>query len=146
MWFWQPIHVTIWDVRGGAAAMPIWAVFAVGWMTLFLATFLLNHFELFGLQQAWQHGRPEGVAPTEMRTPLLYKMVRHPLYLGFVIALWATPHLTVGHLILAGGLTAYILIGIHYEEKDLVAHFGDSYRDYRRRVGALVPFLGRSGR
>lgn len=143
MWFWQPIPITLWDLRGGVAEAPLWAIFALGWGILLLATFLLNHFELFGLQQAWQHGRPEGVAPAEMRTPLLYKLVRHPLYLGFVIALWATPHLTVGHLLLAGGLTAYILIGIHFEEKDLVSHFGDSYRDYRGRVGSLIPFVGR---
>ena len=140
---WQPIGGTIWDVRDSALAMPIWVVFALGWGVLLLSTFLINHFELFGLTQAWFHGRPRADAPPTLREPMLYRYVRHPLYLGFVIAFWATPHLTMGHLLFAAGMTAYILIGIAHEERDLVGHFGKSYEDYRRRVGMLVPGLGR---
>ncbi|WP_265569705.1 methanethiol S-methyltransferase [Sphingomicrobium nitratireducens] len=142
MYFWHPIDITVWSI-GGIGATILWALFAIGWVVLFTSTWLLNHFELFGLQQAWHHGDPDGPPVQKMRTPLFYRLVRHPLYLGFFIALWATPEMSVGHLVLSASLTAYILIGIHYEEKDLVAHFGAQYEDYRRKVGSLIPGLGR---
>jgi protein-S-isoprenylcysteine O-methyltransferase Ste14 len=141
--YWHPISGTLWDVRGSVAAPLIWTIFAVGWAVLLLSTFLINHFELFGLNQAWTHGRPKSEAPPVLREPLFYRYVRHPLYLGFVIAFWATPHMTAGHLLFAAGMTVYILIGIAHEERDLVRHFGASYEDYRRRVGMLLPGLGR---
>ena len=121
----------------------VWALFAVGWAVLLTSTFLLNHFELFGLQQAWQSGQERAIDAPQMRQPLFYKVVRHPLYLGFVIALWATPYMSYGHLVVAAGLTLYILIGIMHEERDLVAMFGRDYEEYRARVGMLLPGIGR---
>lgn len=142
MWFWAPIPATVWDISGGALSPLLWGLFAIGWVILFTSTLLLNHFELFGLQQAWNHGAADP-PPQMFRTPLFYKLVRHPLYLGFVIALWATPQMTVGHLLLAAGLTIYIFVGIHYEERDLVGHYGAQYEDYRRKVGTIIPGIGR---
>ena len=141
--YWHTIDGTIWDIRDSAAAPVIWALFAVGWAVLLLSTFLINHFELFGLTQAWFHGRARDAAPPVLREPLFYRYVRHPLYLGFVIAFWATPYLTMSHLLFAAGMTAYILVGIAHEERDLVAHFGPAYDDYRKRVGMLIPGLGK---
>lgn len=141
--YWHPISGTVWDVRESVAAPAIWALFGVGWAVLLLSTFLINHFELFGLTQAWLHGRPRDPAPPVLREPLFYRYVRHPLYLGFVIAFWATPHMTASHALFAAGMTAYILIGIAHEERDLVAYFGTSYEDYRRRVGMLIPGIGK---
>ncbi len=141
--FWHTLPGEIWDVRGSAAEPAIWAIFGVGWTILFISTWLINHFELFGLAQAWRHGRETPPAPPMLREPLFYKWVRHPIYLGFAIAFWATPHMTVSHLLLAVGMTIYILIGIAHEERDLVAHFGPAYVDYRKRVGMLLPGIGR---
>ena len=142
--FWHTLPGVVWDVRGSAGEPVIWALFAIGWAVLFISTWLINHFELFGLLQAWRHGREApAAAPPVLREPLFYKWVRHPLYLGFAIAFWATPHMTGSHLLLAAGMTVYILVGIAHEERDLVAHFGASYEDYRKRVGMLIPGLGR---
>ena len=141
--YWHPISGTLWDVRESVAAPAIWAVFGIGWAVLLLSTFLINHFELFGLTQAWFHGRTLDPGPPVLREPLFYRHVRHPLYLGFVIAFWATPYMTVSHALFATGMTIYILVGIAHEERDLVAHFGASYEDYRRRVGMLIPGIGR---
>ena len=141
--YWHTLGGTIWDVREAAAAPLIWAVFAIGWAVVLLSTFLINHFELFGLSQAWHHGRAREDRSPQLREPLFYRYVRHPLYLGFVIAFWATPHLTISHLLFAAGMTAYIFIGIAHEERDLLAHFGAAYDDYRKRVGMIVPGIGR---
>jgi protein-S-isoprenylcysteine O-methyltransferase Ste14 len=141
--FWHSLPGEIWDVRGSSAEPVIWALFAIGWAILFISTWLINHFELFGLAQAWGHGREVPAAEPVLREPLFYKWVRHPLYLGFAIAFWATPHMTGSHLLLAAGMTLYILIGIAHEERDLVAHFGPAYDDYRKRVGMLIPGIGR---
>jgi protein-S-isoprenylcysteine O-methyltransferase Ste14 len=144
---WHPVGATtLWDVRGTIFAPLIWAVFGVGWAVLLLSTFLHNHFELFGLSQAWSHGRPAKEVTPQLREPLMYRYVRHPLYLGFVIAFWATPHLTISHLLFASGMTVYILIGIAHEERDLVGYFGTAYDDYRTRVGMLVPGVGKRKR
>ena len=141
---WHPLpDTTFWDVRGTVLAPLIWAIFGVGWGVLLLSTFLHNHFELFGLSQAWSHGRPAVDAVPQLREPLFYRYVRHPIYLGFAIAFWATPHLTLSHLLFAGGMTIYILIGIAHEERDLIGHFGPAYDEYRSRVGMLVPGIGR---
>ncbi|MEO7410763.1 MAG: methanethiol S-methyltransferase [Sphingomicrobium sp.] len=142
--FWHTLPGQLWDVRGSAGEPVIWAIFAIGWAILFVSTWLINHFELFGLLQAWRHGQKMAAAtPPVLREPLFYKYVRHPLYLGFAIAFWATPHMTGSHLLLAVAMTLYILIGIAHEERDLVAHFGPAYDDYRKRVGMLIPGMGR---
>jgi protein-S-isoprenylcysteine O-methyltransferase Ste14 len=141
--YWHPIGGVVWDLRGTAVEPVLWAIFGLGWAVLLLSTFLINHFELFGLQQAWFHGRPRDASPPRLREPLLYRYVRHPLYLGFTIAFWATPYMTASHLLFVAGMQVYILIGIAYEERDLIAHFGPAYANYRTRVGMLFPGIGR---
>lgn len=140
--FWRPIPGDIWRVEGGLAT-ALWALFAAGWGLVLLSTFLLNHFELFGLQQGWFHLRRRQAPPPVFRTPLLYRAMRHPLYAGFFLAFWATPHMTYGHALLAFGLSIYMLVAIGHEERDLVGLFGDQYSDYQKRVGMLVPGMGR---
>lgn len=143
--FWRPIPGTIWAVESPAAAAILWVLFAAGWGIVLLSTFLINHFELFGLQQVWLSLRGRATASPVFRTPFFYRAVRHPLYAGFFLAFWATPVMTVGHLLLAVGMSAYMLVAIRYEERDLVELFGNDYRDYRERVGMLVPKLTRGG-
>ena len=140
---WRPVDAVIWSTSGAVAGI-LWAIFAIGWGIVLLSTFLINHFELFGLQQAWFNLRGRSAADPVFRTPLLYKAVRHPLYLGFAIAFWAAPTMTVGHLVFAAGMTAFMLIAIELEEKDLVRMFGARYEDYRRAVGKLLPGIGRA--
>jgi methanethiol S-methyltransferase len=140
--FWRPIPGAVWQAEG-ALALVLWALFALGWLVVLLSTFLINHFELFGLQQAWFHTRGREAAAPVLRQPLFYKLVRHPLYTGFLIAFWATPHMSYGHLLLAVGMTVYILIAITHEERDLVGMFGADYEDYRSRVGMVIPGIGR---
>ena len=143
--FWQPIPTVIWDVGNPAAAAILWALFALGWLVVLLSTFLISHFELFGLKQVWDHMRGMKASDPVFRQPFFYRLVRHPLYLGFIIAFWATPRMTAGHMLLAAGMTVYMLIAIRYEERDLVRLFGKDYEDYRGRVGMLAPRLRRSG-
>jgi hypothetical protein len=118
----------------------------IGWLILFLSTFLINHFELFGLQQTLLAAMGKQASAPRFRTPLLYKLVRHPIYLGFLIAFWVAPTMTVGHLLFALGATGYILIGIYLEERDLIALFGDQYHRYREQVSMLIPLPGRKAR
>src|SRR3990167_7699585 len=113
---WHPIECTLWSVQGEGARMVIWALFWAGWAILFISTWLINHFELFGLQQAWLHLREKEPQPPRMHTPLFYRWIRHPIYTGFVLAFWATPDMTYSHLLFASGFTVYILIGIAHEE------------------------------
>jgi methanethiol S-methyltransferase len=141
--FWHPIPVEIWHVANPYLAWMLWGLFALGWLIVLVSTFLINHFELFGLHQVWNHARGEAMAEPVFRTPLFYARVRHPIYAGFVLAFWATPHMTIGHLFLAAGMTVYILIAIRHEERDLVALFGDQYESYRGSAGMLFPRLRR---
>jgi len=143
LWQWQPMPREVWSVDDRIAQLMLLSLSALGWITLLVATFLLNHFELFGLHQTWNHWRGRTFAAPEFRTPGLYRLVRHPIYLGFVLAFWATPRMSEGHLLFAIGTTGYILVGIWFEERDLIARFGETYRAYCRRVPMLVPFLGR---
>ena len=143
-WQWQPIPAPmIWSVEAPLAVTIIQVIFWAGWGLLLLSTFLLNHFELFGLRQVvgrlfgWETPEPK------FRTPLVYRHVRHPIYLGFALSFWSTPSMSAGHLLFAVGTTGYILIGIYFEERDLIDLFGDQYRRYRQQVGMLIPFLGR---
>lgn len=141
--FWRPIEGAIWSVDG-PAAIVLWVLFGSGWLLVLLSTFLINHFELFGLQQAWFHARGREAAPPIFRQPLLYKLVRHPLYAGFFLAFWATPHMSYGHLLLAAGMSVYMLIAIRYEERDLVGIFGRDYEEYQQQVGMLTPRMRRA--
>lgn len=141
--FWRPIPASIWTVTNPAGAAVLWVLFAAGWLIVLSSTFLINHFELFGLQQVYLHARGQSAAAPQFRQPLFYRFVRHPLYSGFLIAFWATPAMSGGHLLLALGMTAYILIAIGYEERDLVGLFGSDYEDYRAKVGMLAPRWGR---
>ena len=143
MALWRPIDAIVWSVTAPMASNLIQAVFWAGWATVLLSTFLINHFELFGLQQAWLNMQGREAEPHKFHQPLLYKWVRHPLYLGFFLAFWSTPHMSYGHLLLSAGVSIYMLIAIRYEERDLVDLFGDQYVQYRARVGMLIPGLGR---
>ena len=139
-WQWRPIPEVVWQVTNPQIATGIIALSFFGWFLVLLSTFLINHFELFGLHQVFNNLRGRGMPPATFKTPMLYKVVRHPIYLGFIIAFWAAPVMTVGHLLFAAVTTAYIFVGIFLEEHDLVAMFGDEYRRYRARVGMLIPF------
>lgn len=147
LWQWRPITTpVIWSATDGAAILALAALSWAGWGLVLLSTFLLDHFELFGLRQPWAQLTGRRIPAQAFRTPLLYRHVRHPLYLGFVIAFWATPRMTAGRLLLAAGFTAYILVGIWFEERDLVAQFGERYRLYRRQAGMLLPRFGKTSR
>jgi protein-S-isoprenylcysteine O-methyltransferase Ste14 len=140
LWQWRPIpQPVIWRVENAAGAQVLWAVFWLGWAVLLLSTFLINHFELFGLRQVFAPAAGRELPAPEFRTPAFYRYVRHPIYLGFLLGFWAAPLMTAGHLLFAAGATGYILIGIWFEERDLVEQFGEEYRRYRRRVGMLLP-------
>jgi protein-S-isoprenylcysteine O-methyltransferase Ste14 len=141
--FWRPIAGSVWSVTNPLAETILWALFAAGWAIVLLSTFLINHFELFGLQQAWLNLQGREAAAAEFRQPFFYKWVRHPLYAGFFLAFWATPQMSYGHLLLAAGMSVYMLIAIRYEERDLVGYFGENYERYRRDVGMLIPGIGR---
>jgi protein-S-isoprenylcysteine O-methyltransferase Ste14 len=140
LWQWRPIPSIVWAVDNPSGRSLLYLISALGWLTLLTSTFLINHFELFGLQQVFKYWRGARVEPAAFKTPALYKYVRHPLYLGFILAFWATPRMTQGHLLFAAATTAYIFVGIFFEERDLIAHFGDEYRRYRQRVPMILPF------
>ena len=139
LWQWRPIAIPLWAVSNPAFAGLLIILSWAGWGLVFLSTFLINHFDLLGLQQVYNRFRRRQAKAQQFRTPLFYKLVRHPLYLGFIIAFWSTPVMTVGHLLFAAATTAYIFIGIWLEERDLVEHFGDAYISYRSRVPMIVP-------
>jgi protein-S-isoprenylcysteine O-methyltransferase Ste14 len=142
-WAWQPIPDPIWTVQDPLAVVLIQATFWFGWGLLLLSTFLIDHFELFGLRQVigrllrWDPPKPV------FKTPFVYRRVRHPIYLGFLLAFWSAPTMTAGHLLFSLATTGYILIGIYFEERDLIHLFGDQYRRYRQQVGMLIPLPGR---
>jgi protein-S-isoprenylcysteine O-methyltransferase Ste14 len=138
-WQWRSMPTLVWDVKLTAARVVLWGLFWAGWATVVLTTFLISHSELFGLRQvclAWR-GQPQ--TGTGFKLPLLYRVVRHPMMLGFIVAFWAVPTMTVGHLLFALATTGYILVALRLEERDLVAALDGQYRDYRRRVPMLLP-------
>lgn len=145
-WQWRPIPAPVWSVTNPAGVLAIQVVFWLGYGLVLLSTFLLNHFELFGLRQVWARLSGRELPAPQFRTPFLYKRTRHPLYLGFLLAFWAAPTMTAGHLLFAVATTGYILIGIWLEERDLVDLFGDQYRRYREQVSMLIPLPGRKAR
>ena len=138
--FWIPIRTpVVWHVDNDWGVGLLWSLFGVGWLLVLVSTFLLNHFELFGLQQVFARMTRRAVPDAGFRTPLLYRYVRHPLYLGLLLGLWSVPVMTAGRSVFALGLTLYILIGIAFEERDLLQQFGERYRAYRVQVGMLIP-------
>jgi len=145
-WQWRPIPTVIWSVESQPLLGLLWTVFAAGFGMVFVATWLIDHFELFGLRQVWSRFRERPFQPPRFVTPGIYRIVRHPLYLGFLLAFWATPLMTVGHLVFALGMTAYILIGVKLEERDLERYLGANYRRYQQQVPQLVPLPGKAYR
>lgn len=146
-WLWQPLPQQVWHVDNDIARRVLYGLSAVGWVLVFSSTFLINHFELFGLQQVWRyedaHAGPEAIPPFVTRA--FYRIVRHPLMLGFLVAFWATPSMSLGHLLFATATTGYILVAVKFlEERDLVAVYGDTYRDYQRRVPMILPLPKRA--
>ncbi|AGK56424.1 hypothetical protein HYPDE_23693 [Hyphomicrobium denitrificans 1NES1] len=139
-WFWRPIPTMIWHIDNPLLANAVMALSLVGWVIVLVSSFLINHFELFGLHQVANNLAGKAMPEPKFRTPLFYKFVRHPIYFGFIVAFWATPTMTIGHLLFAAGTTAYILVGILFEERDLASIFGDEYRQYQRRVSMLIPW------
>lgn len=141
-WQWRPMPAIVWSIANPQIAMAVMALSFVGWFIVLLSTFLISHFELFGLHQVVSNFTGREMPAPRFRTPLFYRFVRHPIYLGFVIAFWAAPVMSVGHLLFAAVTTAYMLVAITLEERDLVTVFGDEYRNYRGRVPMLLPWRG----
>ena len=139
-WQWRPMPTVVWEITDPDVAVTIATLSLGGWVIVFTSTFLINHFELFGLHQVANNLVGREMPTPRFRTPLYYKFVRHPIYLGFIIAFWAAPTMTVGHLLFAAVTTAYIFVGILLEERDLVDTFGEDYRRYKKRVSMLVPW------
>ncbi|TPQ33829.1 hypothetical protein C2U70_18525 [Bradyrhizobium guangdongense] len=140
-WQWQPITAVVWNVETPVLAYAAIAGGFIGWLIVLYSTFLISHFELFGLTQVVTHFVGRVVEPMKFKTPGLYGLIRHPIYLGFIVAFWSAPTMTLGHLLFAAVTTAYIFVGIWLEERDLVAMFGDQYRLYRQKVAMLIPGL-----
>ena len=140
MWKWQPMGGIIWSVQNKVGIVILTGLFFLGWAIVFISTFLINHFDLFGLRQVWVYFRGKKYEPLAFRIPLFYRFVRHPLYLGFLIAFWSTPVMTVAHLFFAAITTGYILTAIRFEEKDLITHYGEKYLNYKKWVPKIIPF------
>ena len=143
-WQWQPMPEPVWTVQNPGIAVALQAISLFGWGMLVVTTFMLSHFELFGLSQVFARLFGKDLPAAKFHTPLLYRLVRHPIYLSFLLAFWSTPLMSQGHLLFALATTGYILIGIQLEERDLIAMFGEQYRRYQRRVSMLVPLPGRT--
>src|SRR5687767_3876653 len=140
-WQWRPIGGIVWSIENPAGVLVLRVLFAFGWGLVLISTFLINHFDLFGLRQVWFYllGRP--YEAVEFRSPILYRIVRHPLYVGWFFAFWMTPTMTLAHLLFAVATSAYILIAIQFEERDLVCEHGEAYESYRRSVPMMIPFI-----
>lgn len=144
-WQWRPLPGVVWDARWPAARTALWGLFWAGWLVVLASTFLIDHFDLFGLRQVSLYAAGRPYTPPPFRTPALHRHVRHPIMLGFLIAFWATPTMTRGHLLFAAATTAYIVIGVRLEERDLVSAHGHVYEAYRRRVPMFIPRIGSGG-
>lgn len=138
-WQWRPIPREVWSVESATGALLLQALFWMGWLLVLLSTFAIDHFDLFGLRQVYLHLRQREYTPVPFKQPVLYRFVRHPLLLGFMVAFWAAPEMSVGHLVFALATTAYMLLAIQLEERDLLASHGDTYREYREQVSMIVP-------
>lgn len=144
MWQWQPMTGVLWSVENPAGVAILWGLFGLGWTIIVLASFMINHFDLFGTRQVYLYLRGQEYTPLQFKATGFYKYIRHPLMLGWITAFWATPHMTVGHLVFAVGTTVYILIAIQIEERDLAKFHGESYERYRRSVSMLLPLKKKS--
>lgn len=143
MWQWRPLGGVVWNVEHPTLRTLIWAAFAYGWLQVLVMTFYIDHFDLFGLRQVWLYLRGQQYTRVQFATPAPYRLVRHPLYLGFMIAFWAAPTMSITRLVFAVATTAYMLIAIQFEEHDLTHEHGASYEDYRRRVPMIIPGMRR---
>ena len=139
LWFWQPLPETVWQVETAWASLVLQSGFWIGWLVLFLSTWMIDHFNLFGVKQVWNYMWDRDQRSPQFMKPGFYKYVRHPLMLGFLIAFWSIPDMTVGHLVFSCGMTLYILVGVRYEERAMVQRFGDKYEDYREYVPKFFP-------
>jgi protein-S-isoprenylcysteine O-methyltransferase Ste14 len=139
MWLWQPMSGVVWHVDSPALATALWVVGAIGWLGVPLCSFMIDHFDLFGLRQAFRAFRKASVERSGFVTPLLYRYVRHPMMSAFFLAFWATPHMTIGHLLLSAGMSLYILVGVHFEERSLLYELGHSYEKYQAATPRFVP-------
>jgi|SRR5690348_10441887 len=146
-WQWRPLLGTVWQVESGWGVVMLYALFALGWLLVLTGTFVINHFDLFGLRQVWLYARGQPCTPLPFKRHFFYRVVRHPLMLGFLIAFWATPHMSASHLLFAVATTGYILIAVKFlEERDLIAAHGDDYRRYQDEVPMLCPWPRRHGK
>jgi methanethiol S-methyltransferase len=145
-WQWRTLPAVVWNVTWPPGRIGLQVLFWLGWVTVLASTFMISHFDLFGLRQVYLAWREKPYTDTGFKAPLLYRVVRHPLMLGFIVAFWAAPTMTAGHLLFAAATTGYILIALQLEERDLTAALGDQYRQYRRRVPILIPGLRLPGR
>jgi protein-S-isoprenylcysteine O-methyltransferase Ste14 len=143
-WQWRSMTEIVWNVQNAAGQWILLVLFGLGWLTVLASTLMVSHADLFGLRQVTLYFRGEAYEPIGFKTPMLYQSVRHPIYLGFLVAFWATPTMTYGHLLFSVATTGYILLAIQFEEHDLVSFFGDAYRQYRLRTPMLLPFSKRS--
>ncbi|MEE9396591.1 MAG: NnrU family protein [Methylococcales bacterium] len=139
MYFWQPMAGIIWQIENTLVQKIIWVVFGIGWALIFISTFLTDHFDLFGLRQSWLHFVKKTYTPVRFTERLVYRWIRHPMMLGIVIAFWAVPTMTTGHLVFSIGMTFYVLIGIHFEEKGLAKSIGPLYKEYQSRTSKIIP-------
>ena len=143
-WQWRPMTILVWEAEAAWLQYLLWAVFFGGFGLVLLSTFVIDHFDLFGLRQVWLNFRQKTYTHSPFKVTFFYKFVRHPLYVGWIMSFWGTPRMTVGHLLFAVGMTAYILIAIRYEERDLVRFLGDDYSRYREKVPMLIPRFGKA--
>ena len=141
-WQWQPMPDVIWDVKGTGATVLL-ALSGLGWLVVLVSTFIINHFDLFGLRQVWLNFQGKEYTYLPFENKAFYRFVRHPIMLGFIVAFWSAPHMTVGHLVFSIATTAYILLAIQFEEHDLMTYHGEAYRKYRQQVGMIVPWRKR---
>ncbi len=142
-WQWRPMTGVIWEVEAAWARTLLWAVLFGGWLLVLLSTFIINHFDLFGLRQVWFNFRQKAHSDPGFKVTFFYKFVRHPLYVGWIMSMWGTPRMTTGHLLFAAGLTTYVFIAIYYEERDLVKYLGDDYVRYKEKVPMIIPTIGK---
>lgn len=139
-WQWQPMDTVIWSVENTVGFYALWTLFCIGWVIVLVSTFLISHFDLFGLRQVYLYMKGQEYTHIVFRAPFLYKFVRHPIMLGFIIAFWATPNMTSGHLVFSIVTTIYILIALQFEEHDLTSHYGTTYKEYQKQVSMIFPF------